>query len=155
MIGWQRKRDTMKNSELIQKIQVLVKQERRIGVEILELLDQIEHQKAYSELGYDGLFSFCVKELRYSEAQAYRRIQAMRALKQVPELKHQIRSGRMTVTTVSQVQTYLNEEKKNGMKLERHEVAATFEQFADQSAKEVEVTIQELRGGTGSSEAGH
>lgn len=136
----------MKNKELIEKVLTLVQQERRIGVEILELLREIEMRKAYADLGYDGLFSFCVKELRYSEAQAYRRIQAMRALKQVPGLKEQIESGRMTVTTVSQVQTYLNEERRKGEPLSGEQAAATFERFADHSAKEVEAGLLTLKG---------
>ena len=46
---------------LIEKIKNLVKEERRIGVEVLECLREIERVKAYANLGYSGLFSFCVK----------------------------------------------------------------------------------------------
>lgn len=136
----------MENKELIEKIQILVRQERRIGVEILELLHEIEVRKAYSELGYDGLFSFCVKELRYSEAQAYRRLQAMRALRSVPELKEKIESGKMTVTTVSQVQTYLREEQKKGVELKPEAIAAVFTEFENCPAKEVEIRLQQRQG---------
>lgn len=98
-----------KNLELIQEVIRLVDEERRIGIEILERLQEIERRKAYVEIGYDGLFSFCVKELKYSEAQAVRRIQAMRAMTELPELKEKIQSGALTVTTVSQVQTHLRQ----------------------------------------------
>lgn len=136
----------MQNSELLQKLFALVKEERRIGAEILELLLEIERRKAYAELGYDGLFSFCVKELRYSEAQAYRRIQAMRALQQNPELKQQIESGAMTVTTVSQVQTFITQQQRQGTPLERGEAKALFSEFENKSSREVEEGIQALSG---------
>src|SRR5437773_2281437 len=78
-------------------LQKLVQEERRIGIEILDLLWEIERRKAYAELGYDGLYSFCVRELKFTESQAFQRIQAMRALKSTPALnqviKNKIESG--------------------------------------------------------------
>lgn len=51
----------MKNAALFEKVKGLVNQERRIGVEILECLYEIETRKAYAELRYDGLYSYCVR----------------------------------------------------------------------------------------------
>jgi hypothetical protein len=140
------KNEKIKNEELIQKVIKLVDEERRIGVEILELLSEIELRKAYSEIGYDGLFSFCVKELNYSEAQAYRRIQAMRAMKEIPELKQKIKDGILTVTTVSQVQTHLAQQKRAGENFSTAEKFELFESVQNQSAKKVENTLKELAG---------
>ena len=83
----------MKNEILFRRIKKLVTIERRIDVEILECLYEIEIRKAYAELRYDGLYTYCVKELGFTDSQAYQRIQAMRALKEIPELAPQIVSA--------------------------------------------------------------
>lgn len=93
----------------LKQLHELVHTERRIGVEILELLWEIERRKSYSELGYDGLYTFCIRELKFTEAQAYHRIQAMRAMKMNSKavghaIESRIKSGAMSVSTVAQVQ---------------------------------------------------
>jgi hypothetical protein len=136
----------MKNNELIEAILKLVTEERRIGVEILELLFEIERRKAYSDFGYDGLFSFCIKKLRYSEAQASRRIQAMRAVKEHPEIKEKIRAGKLTITTVAQVQTHFKKQERAGESVSLEEKRELFESIQNHSAKEVETKLQILTG---------
>jgi hypothetical protein len=136
----------MKNYELIEKIMKLVAEERRIGINILDLLHEIERRKAYSDLGYDGLFSFCVKELRYSEAQASRRIQAMRAVVEHPQLKEKIEKGNLTVTTVAQVQSHLKKQARAGDVASEVEKMELFTSLENQSAKEVEAKLQSFAG---------
>lgn len=138
----------MNDLELIKKVIKLTTEERRIGVEVLELLQEIERRKSYFELGYDSLFSFCVKELRYSEAQASRRIQAMRAMHEIPELKPQIKSGALTVTTVAQVHTHLKQQAKQGVKATLEQKLELFSSMRNQSAKQVEAELQGLVGET-------
>lgn len=137
----------MNNSELIAKINRYVGIERKISVKVLELLAEIEKRKAYCDLGYNGLFSFCVKELKYTEAQAYRRIQAMRALKELPELKQKIEEGSLSVTTVSQVQTFVRQEVVQNQTINtKEEKLNFFQSFQNQSAKQVENALQKLKG---------
>jgi len=135
-----------KDHDLIQKVIHLASQERKIGVEILELLYEIEKRKAYADLGYDGLYSFCIHELRYSDSQAYRRITAMRAMHELPELKEKIKKGELTVTTVSQVQTHLRQNKRKGIHPNRAEKLDLFKTMQNLSSHEVEKTLQTLNG---------
>src|SRR5215213_8437682 len=95
-----------KNSDLFSEIKKLVSEERKITLEILHHLQEIESRRAFAELGYPSLFEYVVKDLGYSESATYRRIQAMRALKTTPELKDSIEKGKLTITAVSQVQTF-------------------------------------------------
>ena len=127
-------------------LNLLLDSERKIGVQILEILLEIEKRKAYSELHYESLFTFCVKELKFSESQAFQRIQAMHALKNNPELKQKIETGSMSVSTVSQVQVYLRQEKAQGIQRTQEERNALFEQFDHKTSKEVKTEIQELKG---------
>src|SRR4051794_31558798 len=104
----------MTNELLHLRLKKLVQTERRIGIEILECLYQCERRKAYSDFKYDGLYTYCVKELAFTESQAHQRILAMRALKEVPEIKPMIESGLLSVSAVSKVQSHIRNEKKAG-----------------------------------------
>jgi hypothetical protein len=119
----------------------------RIETRILEILLEIERRKAYAELRYDGLFSFCIKEFRWSESQAYSRIQAMRAMRAVPQVKEMIDEGRMSVTTAAQVQVYLRQEDTDaGIKRTPEEKREIFESFQNMTAKEVKLELAERKG---------
>jgi len=95
----------LSKKELIIKTESLVKEERRITSEILWHLYEIERRKLFAELGYSSLFAYCVEVLKYSEAGAFRRISAMRLLKQAPEIEAKLQEGALSVATVCQVQS--------------------------------------------------
>ncbi len=61
--------------------------ERKITLEIIELLEEIDRRKLYLLRGFGSLLEYCVKELKYSESSAYRRISAMRVVHDLPETK--------------------------------------------------------------------
>lgn len=128
------------------ELRSLDREERRIGVKILECLAEIERRKAYSELGYDGIYSFCVRELRYTESQAFQRMQAVHAMNAVPEVKAKIESGAMSVTTVAQVQIHLRQERAQGVKRDAAEKLELFTQFENKTSHEVKKELAELRG---------
>ena len=100
------------NDELLAKAKKLVQQERVILVEILHHLLMINDKKLYLQMGFKSLFDFCTKELGYSEAAAYRRIQAMKLLKEVPEVKQKVLSGSVNLTHLAQVQKVATVERK-------------------------------------------
>lgn len=145
----------MKNEVLFEKIKSLVGSERRIGVEILELLHEIDRRKAYAELRYDGLYTYCVKELGFSESQAYQRIQAMRALKELPELKTMIEAGSLSVSNIAKAQAYFRKEnetqKKSGSPssdLQPSEKMILFHSLENRTTQEADEIIAERNGET-------
>ncbi|OFZ19958.1 MAG: hypothetical protein A2X94_03935 [Bdellovibrionales bacterium GWB1_55_8] len=101
----------LSNDELLSRTRKLAEDERRISIEILHHLSEIDRRRAYAKLGYPSLWDYVLKELRYSESAAYRRISAMRALKEHPALEKKIEEGTLSVTTVSQVQSFLKSER--------------------------------------------
>lgn len=90
------------NQELNHKIQSSVREERRVTVEVLRLLREIERRMVYAELGYPSLFSYCTGELGYSEAATSRRIEAMRGMRESVEVEQKIESGELSLSAVSQ-----------------------------------------------------
>jgi hypothetical protein len=98
---------------LLQKTQALVKLERETTTEILRYLREIERRKLYSAQGCPSLFDFCTCVLGYnSEGSAQRRIASLRLLKELPEIESQIQSGTLTLSVVSQAQSFFRAEAK-------------------------------------------
>src|SRR5690606_13389360 len=87
---------------LWQKTKVLVNEERRMTAEVLRHLSEIERRKLFGRRGYSTLFEYAVRELKYSEAAAQRRILAMRLLNELPQVEEKIQSGELSLSVVCQ-----------------------------------------------------
>jgi hypothetical protein len=97
---------------LISELKTLVAREREVTTQVLHYLREVELRKIHLERGYPSLFEFTTRELGYSSGSAYRRIQAMRLLKALPELEPQIQSGALSLSVAAQAQSYFREESK-------------------------------------------
>jgi len=89
---------------LISKTESLVGEERETLAQVLHHIKEIERRRLFSELGYKSIFEFAVRRLGYSEDQAYRRISAMRLLKELPQIEQQIVSGELSLTNIALAQ---------------------------------------------------
>ncbi|MEK6706164.1 MAG: HNH endonuclease signature motif containing protein [Bdellovibrionota bacterium] len=106
---------SLPDSVLLSKIKTLAEEERKLTTQVLELLREVEHRRLYAQQGFSTLFEYVVKGLGYSEASAARRINSMRLLKDLPDLKDSIEKGNLNLSTVSTVQSFIKrEEKKTG-----------------------------------------
>lgn len=92
--------------ELIAKIKSLAQEERRVTLELLQHLKEMDTRKLYLDLGFSSLFEYLTKELSYSESSAYRRIQSMRMIKEIPELEGKVASGAVNLSTLTQVSRF-------------------------------------------------
>ena len=55
--------EILTNAELVQKLNLLVKEERKLSMEILCYLREVETRRLYAEMGYGSIYEFCIKEL--------------------------------------------------------------------------------------------
>jgi len=78
---------------LILNLETAVRAERKCLTEVLHLLKEVERRRLFSSLGYKSIFELAVKKLGYAEDQAYRRISAMRLLKELPQIETSITNG--------------------------------------------------------------
>jgi 5-methylcytosine-specific restriction endonuclease McrA len=90
-------------------IKNLVQNERSLLTQILYHLKEIEARKLFSSFGYSSLFEYACQELKYSSDQAFRRIQAMRLLKEIPEAAQKIDSGELSLSNINQAQKYFKQ----------------------------------------------
>jgi len=95
----------LSDQALLQKTLLLVKKEKEILSEILLHLQEVHKRRLYCELGFGSLFQYCVKHLGYSEDQTYRRINALKLVKEIPSVQEQIASGELSLSTLSVAQS--------------------------------------------------
>lgn len=87
--------------EQVVRLKEIHAREKKLTVEVLELLQQIEERKIFALLGYDSVYKFCVKEIGYNEGSAYRRVAAMRLLTHFPDAGKRIESGALALSNAA------------------------------------------------------
>lgn len=132
------------DQEILAQLSQLVKNERELLTQILHHLREVEKRKLFSDLGYQSLFEYAVKELKYSEGQAGRRIQAMRLLKELPQIEEKIQDGSLSLTHISQAQSYFREKSKANEVLSKMDKAEVLQKIQNTSSRESEKIILAL-----------
>ena len=85
----------------------------RAESELIDILQKIDDQKLYFDMGFTSLFDYSVKALKLSEANAYNFITVARKSKSVPELKEAIAAGLINVSKARKITPVLTPENKN------------------------------------------
>jgi 5-methylcytosine-specific restriction endonuclease McrA len=131
--------ESLSSETLLSKTKNLVAQERNLTAQILHYLSEIQRRRLYSELGYSSLFIFCVKHLGFTESQTQRRIEAMRAIREIPQIEEKIKDGTLSLTALAQAQSYFRQnETPQDKKIE------VLEKLENKSTRECEKVLLEL-----------
>ncbi len=135
----------LKDQDLLTRTRELVQQERETLTEVLHHLKEIERRKLYSDLGFRSLFDYAVKELKYSESQAGRRIQAMRLILDLPQVEKKIERGELNLSHACQAQSFFYQTQKANpkMKLSQDEKLALLRDLENKSARQTQVLLLE------------
>ncbi len=116
--------------------------ERESTTTILHHLRELERRRLYK--GCPSLFVYALKELKYSDDQAYRRIAAMRLLKEIPQIEEMISNGDLTLTHVGLAQAAFRREKREGRAFAKEEKLGLLSVIAGKSTREAERIICEV-----------
>jgi len=129
----------MTNQFLEQRLQHLVKTERRITQEILHLILEADDRKLYLDQAYGSLYDWLIQKFGYSQSAAHRRIQAARLLRAVPEVSEKIASGEVNLTTLTHLQSTLRkEERRIGKKVSSEAKLELVQKIEGKSLQEAE-----------------
>ena len=135
----------LSDPDLLNQTKRLAREEQRIGIEVLWHLREIESRRLYASLGRSSLFEYVTGELGYAEGSAYRRISAMRLLGECPEYEAKLQAGSATVSTLSQVQSFLIQEKRQlGRTYSKEEKLGLLAQVEGKSHQQTERVLAEL-----------
>ncbi len=100
------------NQDIIIHVKQLVHNEKALTVQIIETLLEIETRRAYLP-SHTNIYAFLTEELGYCAGTAMLRINAMRALKSVPEVREKILDNSLSLTDVAKTQNYINKVNKS------------------------------------------
>ena len=136
---------TLSDEALIQNTKQEVARERESTIAVIEYLEEIESRRLYSKYGYSTLWEFVVKELGYDSGSAQRRINAARISRVVPEVKEALTSSALCLTTVSMIEQFTKNERKQGVKTySAAEKKELLDQVAHKSTRETEAILKAI-----------
>lgn len=147
----------LSDQNLLQQTLNLVRKEKELLSEILSHLQEVQRRRLFCELGCGSLFQYCVKHLGYSEDQAYRRINALKLIKQMPEVHAQIAKGELTLSSLAVAQSLFKADEKvnkkevlaaikNKSKREAEKVMKTFSPKAPDYKREIHLSLSHAQG---------
>jgi hypothetical protein len=99
----------LSDAELYESLERLARSERQRLPAILSRLGEIDSRDAQPPKGA-SLFAYCLKVLRWSEGETWRRIRAARASKRYPKIRLYLGSGRLTMSAVAALEPHLTAE---------------------------------------------
>ncbi len=133
------------NSALIEEVRLAAKTEQDLTLQVIELIAEINRRKIFLKLGFSSLFDFVTKDLGYEPSSAMRRIQAARAIAEIPELREKIADRSLSLSVVSQGQAFLNKKASDsGKRISIAEKTELFKKLENKSTREAEKELFKL-----------
>ena len=127
----------LRDQDLHLRLIATVREEKKLLHQILHLLQEVERRKLYCDHRCKSLFDYAVKILKYSEAEAYTRIAAMRLIKQIPEVEKDLQSGTLTLTNVAQAQSFFRRQESPLPLAKKKSVMASLRNQPTRKAKKI------------------
>ena len=102
------------DQQLLAQTQRLAGNRRCLEVHILDHLGEIERRGLALRRGFSSLFDYAVRELRFSDAAAQRRIQALRLCRRHGWVRDKLQHGDLTLTAAAQLETAIAGAERHG-----------------------------------------
>ena len=102
------------DQQLLAQTQRLAGNRRCLEVHILDHLGEIDRRGLALRRGFSSLFDYAVRELRFSDAAAQRRIQALRLCRRHGWVRDKLQHGALTLTAAAQLETAIAGAERHG-----------------------------------------
>ncbi len=136
----------LSDTNLISEVKRLVGEERRLTADLLHYLCEVRRRRLFALYGFSSLFMFCVKYLGYTEAQAQRRLEAMKAMMEIPEIEEKIKVGALSLTAVAQAQSYFKSQEKENRPINVEAKKEILQSLENKTTRECERELIKLSG---------
>ncbi len=100
----------LSDGDLLAEVARLAACEREATAALVALLAEVDARRLYLGEGCASLFTYCTQRLNLSEHAAYHRIEGARAARAFPIILEHLRSGALTLTTVTLLRPHLTVE---------------------------------------------
>jgi hypothetical protein len=98
------------DATLLGRLHQLVARERAGTATLLAHLAEVEARKLYVPAGYSSMFDYCLREFRWTEDMAVKRLRVARCARRFPEIFVAIADGRLNVSGVLMLRMHLTPE---------------------------------------------
>ena len=101
---------SLSDDALLHELHVIVGSHRRVTAELILHLGEVDARRLHVEKGFSSLFSYCVAELRFSEDEACRRIEAARLARRFPAIYPLLETGAVSLTVLGLLKPHLTDD---------------------------------------------
>jgi hypothetical protein len=95
------------DSTLLVGLKSLVAQDRATTALLIAHLGEVDARRLYAPAGYPSMYEYCVRELRFSDQSAFKRIRVARVARQFPVVYGMLADGRLNLSAVVMLTGYL------------------------------------------------
>ena len=132
----------LSDQALLSETKRLVREERETLANILRQLREIERRRLYC--GHPSLHVYVVKELKYTDDEACRRVAAMRTFREVPEIECEVLKGDLSMTHIGIARSIFTSEKKKGRPFTPEKKLEVFEAISGLSTRQAKRAVLEF-----------
>jgi hypothetical protein len=100
---------SLSDDAVLHQLHVIVGSHRRVTAELIQHLGEVDVRRLYADKGFTSLFSYCVEQLRFSEDEACRRIEAARLARRFPAIYALLHTGTVSLTVLGLLKPHLIE----------------------------------------------
>src|SRR5262249_13722731 len=145
MYSTQKQEKIMTNDQINLRMTTILKSERKITKEVLQLIILAELQRIPKEKAFKDTHDWLIREHGYSGPATNRRVQAARLMREVPEAGDKIAEGGVNLTTMWQTQrTIASFQKVTGKKVTTSEKRTAIQQIEGKTVGEVDQILYTL-----------
>src|SRR5262249_35024693 len=98
---------SLSDDALLRRLSELLRQSRRVEVEIVTHIGEVDARRLYAREAAPSMFAYCTEILHLSEAEAYLRITVARASRVHPVLLAMLAEGRLHLSAISKLAPHL------------------------------------------------
>ena len=100
----------LSDQSLLRELRSLVSQDRTTTAMLVAHLGEVDSRRLYAPAGYPSMYEYCLRELRFSEQTAFKRIRVARVARQFPVVYGMLADGRLNLSAIVMLTGYLTSE---------------------------------------------
>ena len=132
----------MTHEKIKNEIARLIQVERQNLSQFLTLLKKAEDERSYIAFDFTSLFDWLVRYFKYPSGCAQRRLEAVRLMRVIPEVKDKLEQGSLSLSSLNTAQAIIKaQEKATNTRLTTEAKAEALKQIENQSAKKATETL--------------
>src|SRR5262245_49907480 len=101
---------TISDAEVVARLMALLGEERRLTVQVLAHLGEVEARRLYLPAACSSMHVYCTRVLGMSDDQAFKRIRAARAMRRYPVVAAAVADGRLHLSGVVLLAPHLTDD---------------------------------------------